>query len=504
MFSGVNAGNSQNYNVGSMGVLHIKSVYFVGIPYGYQPMVRRPYMLNNINSQNLKSIKNAFQNDISIGGKISPNTVATHLNNIVGLRAYGSEMNLIEMPNGWGGKRFRVIMVVEIQMGIRRRQYLVQGYTDDYGIGSIAAESHLNPNMMIFINSITEIDIIYSVAHQKYSFNMGDTYNTLQDYVAKYENNFSPSNLALIRPSDIMKANAVMNSRPYLNGDPFDAPGGNLYGFGEYNQNVTNTSLRKNSDPSIYFSRLINGVVSGQKSASISFDDNSVENVFINGANNIPEPVLANNLFITKLQEATGEYSPSALQVRHLYLLDHTLQNTGRVHVFENDDYGEVTKFSPELGTITTSPTINPTPRNIQILELNNSITSNLISVGLSSATFFIDTFTNVPTITIMSGKSILGDEFVPECCETLKSLFYTQILPHFTRGGMYRYQILVHSDIMKDTTISITEEGRLDGDREVFRFPTFADSLYSPMIATREDRSVLIKDFDVIFENVM
>lgn len=491
-------------SVGSIGTLTIKSVYFVGIPYGYQPMVRRPYILNNINSQNLKSIQNAFQNDRAIAGKVTPSTVATHLNNIVGLKAYGSEMNLIDMPNGWGGKRFRVIMVVEIQMGPRKKQYLIQGYTDHYGVGGMVSESSLDPEMTIFINSITEIDIVYSYAHNKFHFTMGETYNTLQDYVSKYEQNYNQSQLALIRPSDIMKANAVMNSNSYYNGESFDMPGSNLYGFGEYSQNITNTSLRKNADPSVYFSRLINGVISGQKTASTSYDDNSTENVFINGSQVVPEPVLANNLFITKLQEATSEYSPSTLKIKHLYKLDYTLPNTGRIQIFENDDYGEVTKFSPELGTITTTSTITPTPRNIQVLELNNSITSNLISVGLSSATFFIDTFTSVPTMTIMSGKSILGDEFVPECCETLKSLFYTQILPHFTRGGMYRYQIFVHSDIMKDTTISITEEGCLDGEREVFRFPTFADSLYSPMIATREDKSVLIKDFDTIYENIM
>lgn len=493
-------------NIGSLGTLMIKNMYFVGIPYGYQPMLRRPYILNNINSQNLKRIGDAFENDIKVSGKVTPSTVATQLNAIVGLRAHGEGMSLVEMPNGWGGKRFRIVMVVEVTLGARKKQYLIQGYTDYFGLSGVSIdESGLDQGMVIYINSITEIDIIYSHALGKYSFHIGETYNTLQDYVSRYEQNLSNvNNLSLIRPSDIMKANSVINSQSYNNGMSFQAPGGNLYGFGEYNANTTATSLRKNSDPSTYLTRLINGCLAGQAISSVSYDDNSAENVFVSGAANVPEPVLANNLFITKLQEATGVYSPTTLRVSDLYRLDPTLSGSGRLQVFVNDDMGEVVKMVPELGSYETSSTISPTPKNIQILELNNAITSNLLGVGLTSVTFYLNTFLSVPSLTIMHAKSLLGDEHVPECCEKLKAVFYTQIIPHFTRGGLYQYELFVNADILKDTTISVSDEGSFGTEKEIFRFPTFADALYSPMIATKEDRNIIIRDFETIYENVM
>lgn len=491
-------------NSGGLATLHIKHVYFVGIPYGYQPMVRRPYMLNSMSSETLKKINNAFSHDIAVGGKISPSTIASDLNGIIGLRAHGDGMKLIEMPNGWNTSRFRIVMVVEVSMGARKKQYLVQGYTDYMGVGTGYTEEYLDPEMTIYVNSITEIDIVYSVSTGVYSFNIGETYNTLQDYVSRHEQNLSANNLSLIRPSDVMKANSVINSQSYNNGMSFASPGGNLYGFGEYSSDTATTSLRRNSDPTIYFSRLINSCLSGQSISSISYDDNSAENVFLSGASTVPEPILANNLFVSRLQDVTGEYYPTILKVRNLYDLDFSLRNSGRLQIFKNDDYGEVTKLVPELGTGVTSPTITPTPKNIQILELNNAITSNLLSVGLTSVTFYLNTFTSIPQITIMSGKSLIGDEHVPECCEKLKSVFYSQIIPYFTKGGLYQYELFVHSDMLKDTTISVTDEGQFQGEKEIFRFPTFADALYSPMIATQEDRGVLIRDFDTIYENVM
>lgn len=487
--------------------LKITNLYFIGIPYGYVPMVRRSYAINSLNAENLRHIQNVVDEQRTYG-KISPSAIAQSLGGIIGLKGLSDGTRLIDMPNGWTTQRYRVILTVDIQSGVVKKKLLIQGYTDFMGVANafndnMSAMQQLNqfsPDMQIFINSINEINIIYNRYEGRYSYSMGETYNTLQDYISKYEQGMD-NDLALIRPSDIMRLNSVRTPENY--GDM--AMDGNYHGFGEYTSHTCNPSVRKNLDPSTYFSRIINGYIVGQANASISYDGYDMENVHINAATHAAEPRITNNLFIMKLKEIMGVYNPTVLRIGDLMQLDPTLPHSvGVIGVFNNTSVGEYTKFLPELGSLETSHTVAPSPRNLQILELNNAIVGNLVSVGLSQVTFTLDTFMSIPVIAVMQAKSLLGDEFVPECVERFKAICETQIIPHVTRNNYFKYQISVHADIMKDTTIAITEEGDFQGPKEVFRFPTFADSLYNPMIATKEDRNVFLRDLDQIQENVI
>lgn len=498
------SGSTTNTTLSNYGTMNIKELFLIGIPYGYQPMIRRSFMINNLNHETLNRFEVAVGEDMETGGKISPLTIAKNIGNMVSLRSYSGENSIIQMPNGWSEPRFRFILVVEVKVGPATRRYFIQGYTDYYGFGQGCS---LDDNMSLFINSITDIDMNFNHRSRRMDTRLGETYNTLRDYSAYVDNEMSK--YVSIRPLDIMNMNSAITSMSFEDGNKY--PGSfDIYGFGEYNNNQTITSSRKNSDPNVYMSRLINGYIEGQNIASTSYDSCGVgqEIVYRSAAQSVPEPILAQNTFIRKIQEVTGQLSPTSLRLGDLYRIDPTLfGDNSRIQVFENNDQGYAIKTDNyfNAGNEYVSSTIEPTFRNIRILEINNSITSNLVSCGLAKAFFNITAFLGQGFINVIEAKSLLGDDKVPECVERFKSIVRNIVIPYITRGDIAELDIAIDADITKDTTIVVSRFNDDIGhvEKEIFRFPTFADALYSPMICSKEERMTFNRDFETITQSI-
>lgn len=493
-----------------LGTITILQLYFVEVKQGYQPMTKRCYMVNNLNHQTMEQLENFCQKERYETGRISPIGIANNLAGIVGLRGNTQDQRTIMMPNGWNTSRFRVILVVEVRAGPIFTKYFIQGYTDYLGASQTDT---LDPNMTIYINSVSEIKTSYNAKKKTYDMYMGETYSTLTDFCRKVDQNPWETDQALIRPIDIMKLNFAQESN-HENNDEYYTHHTQMYGFGEYPAEATETTIRKNLDPSIYLTRMMNAYIDGQHLSSTSYDTSFDADIYASAVRELPEPEFLNNSFVMRLREVTNNYSPSSLTLQNLFQLDYTLEHdqTGRVMVLRNDGETSYEKISSDMRDLTapveyTSSTIQVTDRNLRILELNNMITGHLLNCGLTKATLIISCLIpGHPHVSVTEANSLLGQEIVNSAVENFKRSLTTLVIPYFSRGYTTTSEIMIQADVLKDTTIVITEYDGYGatGDREIFRFPTFADALWNPMISTTNERAVLNKDLNDIFANAL
>lgn len=498
-----------------LGSISIENLYFVEVNQSYMPMTRRCYMINNLNSETINNIEETFNRERQLSGKITAESLASNLCGIVGLRGNVQGQRAIDMPNGWKTSRFRVILIVVVRAGPLYTKYFIQGYTDYIGV---TGNDVLDPNMTIYINSITEVKSIYNVKTKTYNLHMGETYSTLSDFCNKGSVYPQPTDQALIRPVDMMKINLALHTSQDEYGEyPTENSYDNSYnvlGFGEYPTEGTETSVRRNLDPSIYLSRMVNGYIAGQHLSSIDYDQNTRTDILRSAMRGLPEPEFLNNSFIVRLREVTNNFSPSSLSLQHLFALDTDLMydRTGRIKILRNDTVPTYEKISNEVRDLDapvdyTSSTIAPTDRNLRVLELNNMITGHLLNSCLTRATIFISAIIpGQPYVTIQDADSLLGQDILLSACENFKTVMNSMVIPYFTRNYVNPCEIMIQSDVLKDTTIVLTEFTGYSsqGEREIFRFPTFADSLWNPMIATTSERSTLNRDLNEIFNNVL
>jgi len=111
----------------------------------YHQQAARPYntYINDTNNVNL--LKTATQD----GNNISANSVAGIASNIImPSTEAGRDINIAQ---GWGERRYRFFMEVEMMVGAMATRKIIIGYTDHVGVGMGGS---LDPNMRMYINNV--------------------------------------------------------------------------------------------------------------------------------------------------------------------------------------------------------------------------------------------------------------------------------------------------------------------------------------------------------------
>lgn len=463
----------------------------------YSDMYHRTYAMAPLTSNNIEDITETIL-DCSArkNGTIDAIDVSQRMNNFISLKTgVGS---YIEIPNGWNVSRLRFLIILEdVVNALYSNMYVIQGFTDYPGVSNTG--QHLDPNLVFHFNSVTEYAVSKTqdpISGQiRLSYSNVNGYNILQDKSVTGQWVPGGSQKTLIRPKDLHMSNYTK----HMQNDNYVCQPINV---GMYNNHELETSGRLNNDKASYFSKVLNTYNQAKNLNTLTDYDLSYESaVFATAERTATEPDIARNKFFLTLSDyAAGSHIGNR---RSHYTWSELLA------VFPDLEYckkvipeREIVNYASIQGDVMSLNA--PNVLNALMTEFANSLTSMMVSSLLSEVVFsvqFTPGFPN-PVIAVTGAQTCIDQDSIPQFAETFKTRIANITLPA-TFGNFYEpFTMNVHVDLFNDTIINFALLSDLNNP-QTFVFPTFADSLYSNVISTEQDKQTLTDNVSELLEDM-
>lgn len=470
----------------------------------FSSMFIRPYMFNNITDKNIHAVEEGI---ISNMGGNNSMSLAGCLNSFGSLFGISNKpTNMMVLPNGNDMRRFRFILDLEktSQYGSTLR-YIIQGYTNHSDIAMTGGTNiHLDPNMILYINSITEY---YTTRRSDGAFEtkLLDSYNTISGM--NLVNMQQGRDLVATRAKDLHQMILFKEENERVSGFSGTV---DVSSVGAICNTDVIATTRSNLDPITYLTKLLNTYQEGVMLGSITGVDDQYRaryQVLQNATIKAAEPIFGRNAVVQFLSSMSGSnYNSNAMTFALFGMAFPDIMKVVKV-ITRNDASmleSSIQSRRAASGFITdVENTLNTAQTDVitsKVLEFNNSIVGYLTDVGITEAVIMIgyNGDPNMSITEIVSAKSLLGDAYVIPGCNKVSNLLKLITLPKFLMGiGNTTVNIRLDVNLISDTLInvSIPEYNYF----EVFRLPSFCDSMYLPTISTREDRNILCNDLEQV-----
>lgn len=464
-------------------MVEIKKMYLITTR-GYNDIYRRSYNLHTT-PDTLTKLENLMNNPnaVTSTGELNELALANELPNIMTMsdRTSGN----VAIANGWNTVRLAFIMEVDAIIDGSVLTSYIQGYSE-YHDPSISGM--IDPEVVFHINSINTVTKMVDPITGQWVSRPYKNFNIIKDSFgnSSYEE-VVDTELKLIRPSDVM-AN-IQNTIAFDN---------DLSNVRNYTDNIVgsvNTSSRGNNNPMKHFATTVNGYLIGKNLTAIGYNDDS--DVYRMAGVQVSDASLSSVPFLTELYKLTGVPSPTTFTMNILSKMDMNIAN--KVTLIERDDTivkNNYTALDSENTEVTYKPTIESIIATNILHTLNDLLVENLLlEVALGCTNI-----TGVPVTAVSNVKSFITGIDVTSYINKVVTNIEHMLMPTITRNGLLVVDFMVDSNILLDTTISISVNNQ---PPVLFRFPTFADSLYVPVITTEEHSGMISRDMGLVLDAV-
>jgi len=446
----------------------------------YTDIYRRPYEMN-VSAQALSTLETVVGDQIMRGGRVNPLSLANSVPDIMKMSDVPTEK--INIANGWDTIRLRFLMEVEsVQDGITKISY-IQGYSDFH---DPSISGRIDPNMPLHINSITNTIRTFNPGSNSYYTRVQSSFNVIYDpYSSSYSIENTTNNHRLLRPKDIVDG---MDMNKLTDGHGRNLDTRSLYGA------LPQESKRGNSVGVQHMSTVINGVLLGNEIADVSHDAGDIFNTASSG---LDENNLGSVPFIEALSSITNNIVSVEFTLQQLLTLDPNIENVLTIadnstpmfnanianNILDCDVTATMDKVSVEATVATT---------------ISESISGLLMDDMLSSIDFSITNMTpnSENVVAISAVKSFIHGIDVTLYADRFISKFEALVMPAITKGNLIGVDLFIHADILGETTIAISLNGN---PPEVYRLPTFCNSLFTSMVSMENEYNVLVEDFSQV-----
>ena len=453
----------------------------------YQKPYQRSYTINAT-----AGVVNRFQGMIAERGKntkVNPLAISSAIPDITSITALPSgQANIV---NGWETERLRFIMVAETPtMAGTKRISFICGFTE---FSQVSASGLIDPNMVFYINSFTNVQQTIDRVNNRIITTPSSTYNVVTDMFGNgtYTRVDGYSMPKLARPRDIVENAMTINMH--------DSQEGRLLNTsGSIGQHRADTSQRVNNDPLQYYCRLYNAAVEGRDLSVYASDEVDVlQNAC--DTHGILETPLMSQPFMQALHKITGEITPHTFTMNILLRIDPDVTRLPP-QVFIRDNVGVNMNNPASLlaETSDTADTLNPTAENLKAVTICNSINSMMIECLITRISVSLSNKFGENTVILSDVNTFIPDVDLVFWSNRLISKIKNILMPSVTDNGLSKVEVHIISDITKDTTISISVN---DQPNYIYRFPTYADSLYTPVVTSSENKAMLTEGFTTMFE---
>jgi len=466
--------------------LFIKKLVLLPTKNPYKDVYRRSYSLNADN-RTMTSLENMFgMNSVANGGKLTELNVANQVPNIMTMSA--NVNGVAGITNGWDTQRFMYIMEVEsiLDSGTTISSY-IQGYTEYH---DLSFGGHLDPKMNFYMNSVTNVTRIQDLTTGQIITRPQTSYNIISDnmgnstYQMKYDDGLD---LQLIRPCDI--TDGLYNLSMYGQNNGTDVK------FTDYTGTYTgNTSLssRSNNNPLKHFTSTVNSFIESKSMSNVSHDENDI---LRNASNAVIEDNPLSTPFIAGLCNLTGRPDQTTFTLELLQKINPDISS--RVTVTNrNNEY--TVSSAPLLDTANTEDLYKANLETTLATTIAQSVSSVAVENLLFVIDFSVTNMTGQIVTIITNAESFIEGINITGYLNRVRANIENVLFPEISQNGLLMLDINVHSNVLGDTAIGISIN---NNPPVIYRFPTFADSLYNPVITDNNNKTMMTDNFGQILD---
>lgn len=470
---------TQQHNAPNVQFKINKFLQFVSRP-KYTDVYQRGYKLN-VNSGSLNALEHIFtKSRVADYGSISELEIARKVPDIVKLQE--APIGMANIANGWNTQRIRYILEVETRIGEFSEVSYIQGYTEYY---DPSIRGTINPNMTYYINSITTLTKNYNEATGRYECFPKSAVNVITDEFGRrdYREIDNGDGLQLMRPSDIARGLALM-SEDALKTSYVD--GASLL--------KTDTSARKNNNPIKHFTSVINSFKDGKIGGELS---SHPADMLYAASSLLADVNLHSNQFIRALASYSGQKSPTMFTLNLLEGMYPALKNI-MTPIMESS-YDTPIVGAGIMDSQDTQDTLNPTAHTLKATAIAHAVSNTMLDCLLTELNIsFTNTGGEFLVIPTSPPASVFENINIIAAANKAVSILSNTMMPSITDGGHTIIEGHAISSAFGDTTVALS----INGSYPVpYRFPTFADSLYSPVVTDKMTKLVCLEEYNLLYD---
>lgn len=450
----------------------------------YNTMHHRPYQ-SNVNNDILNQYDEATR-----GGRIinesSLQILAPH---IIAPSAQAEAQ--IQIQNGWGQQRYRFIMIVQEDQGIGGAlMHVMSGYTDHNEATGLSAQT-INPQLRLTFNSVTTVNIMQSYnpggAAAQTQSRVIDSFHVIQRPIERTAaRGWNESGVVSLRPQDVVDQMATDNHS--TTGETISLCNGFT------TENVIRSSRMNNSSPD-YLARTLNAIAYSTREYNQNTSGSSGYGQVLDQAiGQLQEAQLANDNFMRDLLMRTSMRQEGSVSWGELYAVFPYI-NDPSVTNFKRFDPNKIDPFRSQQGNTeywTTST------MEVQIAaRIAAALPSAMVSMLVGSAHIKCS---NMNQHNRMDAQAeVLG--LIPgvaidliTAAEHLKQRLFIDVLNSVTQNDRIPLDVFIRCDVLGDMMMTI----RFNCGHPIdFALPTFADHLFTPVLArNRNSLDGIASDF--------
>lgn len=477
---------------------------------GYQQQVVRSFI-----SDVKEGDANRVMEDILRSqGVLSNNNQST--NNMVRIGA--SPVSNANIVDGWTANRYtfklkvRCTPMVDIPSrvaGYNNDTYdlIITGYSEgsrDFIHMDHTGRAIPDENLLFHVNSVQRVEID----------NNRNCIRAIQNLGVTTPMNFqnSPANIC-VRPQDISSS---------IGGKSLESTFGNrAYSVPIVSNDVALEFDRSHMVGKQYVNKILNAVVNSAvqpdlNRSSINSMFGDISTSIVSGATTeLTTRVINTDVFVQALAQVNFNKEDISFSIQHLKMLDPTF-TTDRI------TYGNViddNRFNTDgiIQSIYTSPMDRADKITAKVTELHNIILSILTSNFLSSIKIRIrnvykpleNGFGMALQPEWYVNKEDIAWTYQPAAANVNAAMLLERSIdgavkllidPMLSESGQLEYDIIIAADVALDTSISISIGGR---EPILYRFPTFSDMSFTPMVGTYEIKDHLVTNLGVLVNEI-
>lgn len=432
----------------------------------YSPVVQRPYAAT-VNDRSTAIIGELTEN----GSNLTSGVLA-----YTGVLKPDANLGAVsDIANGWGTRRYAFILEVQIsQSPTIVVEEVLQGWTDhNEGISMTGA---IDRNMRLFFNSKMTKRVMST--HGRYGHGLATSINDACQFLNRPQCKNLVDAPSMARPQDIFSATSVTSYGDSIAGD---------YGYFDARTSMVSPlhlSRRTNALPGAYLSRTFKAYKSAVAS---QYGDEDLEDVASTAKREVMEPSINQSTALTELSIISN------------------LRENGSV------TYGELVTANPYLDEITEVYRENMNlSRRGDGLPWDGRDAATMCATMLAQAmpvllmeSMYAGTEVHITNETFDSNFVATCSNLVPYSTDIPIDTHYHnfiaklahEVAPSVLSHPQQTINVDINSMMFGETYINISLDG---GPKELFIFPTFCDTLSTPVIASRDH--VRLFGADVIY----
>lgn len=452
----------------------------------YNPQFRRGYS-TNVTGQTLDAINNRIDGVSSF----TPGLFSGIAGHIVRPNAAPESPNEINIPNGWGGRRFRFMMDVEhhpITGGVQRE--ILTGFTE-HNDGVIRSTEAVDPRFMFYVSSTMTVES-RAVATPLGRQSMNSVLETSQILV---DNNWgirTDDHVTRMRPTDVYSiiqrshldpSTGVVDTRTALS-----------------NQGVK--SRRSNNLATAYTATLMDSY----KNSWVETNQfgQSETNVLNSSRSRSLERTLGEDAFLQAISFIRNMPAGNMFTFGELMQLDPNVANPdvkrilfmGQAQLANTHMAGQSEGWQ---GADLCTSSANILSQNVIALMADLALTKCTFTA--TNRQFGLNVMAGVPTtLTILNLRGLINGD-LSQHGAALESRIRSEVLPDLSYNDTVDYYLEMTVDMFGDTTIRLSMSG---GPMCDYVVPSFCDALLTPVMTGNQHQATqLAVDFSTIFSHI-